>query len=854
MNTKKVCITLLFITASQLSYGQSDGWLKKKWSNMIARYNIYFNANEKFNSEVESLADKHVDDFTEIIDVLPYGTDADANAMKAGMEEVMKKASKIIQNRPKSKWVDDAYLLIGKTHFFKNDQYSAVEAFQFVYTQYGESEIKNDANLWVLKSYLRSGRLNEAEGIITGFKEDEIRKDLKSDFHQTAAQVYIEQENYAKAIIELEEAIKFTKKKDRRYRLHFILGQLYLAEEQYELAGDHFLKVVKMNSPYEFDFQANMGLTQVAAKSGKNTAATSKYLKRMLKDDKNISYFDQIYYELAQLEFANGNEAAAVEYLQKSSANNSNNTTQATQTYLALADYYFDSRSYSNSQSYYDSAVNVITEEHPEYEKIKAKYSVLSDLIEHLETISLQDSLLDLSNLSREVLDKRIDQLVEDKLEQDRIAKDDEERQRQLDAMENQNNNNNNAGPIGGSGQWYFYNQNAKSRGFNEFKRKWGSRPYRDNWRLNALASQLVDAGPDDQEDTPDVDTYNADDDKEQQEALKDVSADKKKYYKDIPFSSIAKTVANSKIEDAYMGAASIYQNNLKEYEQAIDFYNKLLNRYSSTSYKAEAYFNLSKCYSSLGNESKAQTYNQKIASEFKNSVYNDVLNNKEVVEGLAEDDGILNAYKGVYEAYKAGNYQKVKDLKIEADKQYAGNSIQAKFDYIYALAVAKTESRENFISRLEAIVESYSGTEIATQAQSTLDLLKKDPAKAEKESELYIFKPNQGHVVVIVTSIADSKKAEVALTKYNKANYSKKTFEVKSIILGKESITYIKPFRNHIDALKYYKDNKDNKVLLSDLSINNPTFFVISEENLRALITSRDKSAYLAFFEENYL
>ena len=40
-----------------------DPWLKRNWDNMIARYNIYFNATQKLESSVSKLADKQKDDF-----------------------------------------------------------------------------------------------------------------------------------------------------------------------------------------------------------------------------------------------------------------------------------------------------------------------------------------------------------------------------------------------------------------------------------------------------------------------------------------------------------------------------------------------------------------------------------------------------------------------------------------------------------------------------------------------------------------------------------------------------------------------------------------------------------------------
>src|SRR5439155_4000915 len=39
-------------------------------------------------------------------------------------------------------------------------------------------------------------------------------------------------------------------------------------------------------------------------------------------------------------------------------------------------------------------------------------------------------------------------------------------------------------------GDWYFYNPALKSKGFTDFKGKWGNRPNSDNWRRLAAIKQ----------------------------------------------------------------------------------------------------------------------------------------------------------------------------------------------------------------------------------------------------------------------------------------------------------------------------------------------------------------------------
>ena len=92
---------------------QKESWIKKSWNNMVAHYNSYFNAEQKLEACMSRLADKQKDDFNSIINVFPYGSEKDAKGIKEPLDAAMKKASKVIQNKPNSKWVDDAYFLIG---------------------------------------------------------------------------------------------------------------------------------------------------------------------------------------------------------------------------------------------------------------------------------------------------------------------------------------------------------------------------------------------------------------------------------------------------------------------------------------------------------------------------------------------------------------------------------------------------------------------------------------------------------------------------------------------------------------------------------------------------------------------
>ncbi|MBT8326651.1 MAG: tetratricopeptide repeat protein, partial [Bacteroidia bacterium] len=423
--SKYIAFALLLGLSSQGFAQKSDeGWMKRNWNNMIARYNIYFNATQKLDAAVNNLAEKQKDDFEKYLSVYPYGNKSDIKAMKTPMEEVMKKASKVIQNKPKSKWADDAYFIIGQTHFFSGDYFSAIETFEFVNANYTDPYIKEMSQLWLMKSYAMQGKDNDAEAILGLLKDIKTpNKEFNTHLALSAGDLMIKQAKYPEAIDYLKKGIGKVKDKTLKYRSNFVLGQLYLETEKYKDASYHFERVLKMNAPYEYVFQANLGMAKATSKTGGQGAkSTKKYLKRMLNDDKNIEYYDQIYYELGSIEFASGNEQTGLDYMLLSSANSKNNRTQSTKTYLYLADHFFGNRNYAKAQAYYDSTVAVLPGDFPDGKKIKAKHSVLSKLIEHIETIKLQDSLLTLSRMDRDELDKKITKIIEEEKEKKRLA------------------------------------------------------------------------------------------------------------------------------------------------------------------------------------------------------------------------------------------------------------------------------------------------------------------------------------------------------------------------------------------------------------------------------------------------
>ncbi len=101
------------------------------YQNLTSRFNGWFNANELVDQSMAALEDQYQDNYNEILPIYPYAAVENADAVKADLDEAIKKVSVVVTLHEYSDWVDDCYLLIGKSMYLKKDYESAENAFEF---------------------------------------------------------------------------------------------------------------------------------------------------------------------------------------------------------------------------------------------------------------------------------------------------------------------------------------------------------------------------------------------------------------------------------------------------------------------------------------------------------------------------------------------------------------------------------------------------------------------------------------------------------------------------------------------------------------------------------------------------
>src|SRR3546814_20489842 len=72
-----------------------------------------------------------------------------AQDVAASVRTVICKASERMDRHEISKWTDNAYLMSGKSNFYRYDFQNALQNLQYVYNEYEDNDIRQEALAWI---------------------------------------------------------------------------------------------------------------------------------------------------------------------------------------------------------------------------------------------------------------------------------------------------------------------------------------------------------------------------------------------------------------------------------------------------------------------------------------------------------------------------------------------------------------------------------------------------------------------------------------------------------------------------------------------------------------------------------
>jgi len=896
-----ITIALLFNSCST----EKNTSTSRFYHNTTLKYNIYFNGNEAYKRGLIRMNSQNSDNYNQILDVFVDSKEDLASVAGGDMDKAIQKSAKGIKihsitKKPQSKksgsmsknekeffdknefnkWIDECYLLMGKSYFIKREYLNARQNFDYLVRQFPDEESRHIANLYLVRTFSEQGDFKNAKETLDFIEaEKELPKEYDGLFAAIYADYYIKQKQYENAIPKLLRATKNSKKKKDRLRYTYILAQIYERLENLSKASELYAEVAKKNTSYEMEFNAKINMAKCSDGQGKSNKDIMKTLKKMLRDDKNIEYLDQIYFAIAEIQFRQGQTNEAIANYKLSSEKSIDNDYQKAFTCLKLGEIYFARLDYNNAQIYYDTCMAFLSPTHENYQEIRTNSNNLNELVLFTSTVEFEDSVQMLAALSEKDRNKIIDKIISDLIEQERVERE-LEQQANINSMlfdqQRGNSMSNVNAPSGG--KWYFYNPSQISFGKNEFAKKWGQRKNEDHWRRkNKSSMSFGDEELAVGEDSVATGTQNRITN----------TKDRVYYLQDIPLTDSALHLSNERIITALFNVGRIYKEKFSNFPKAIMAYEELNKRFPDNEYLLLSYYNLYLLNKLTDNNTEKEKYKGIVISKFPDTNYAKLLQNPNFIRELEQKrQQDIQLYIETYDRFMTGNCNVVKNNCNNYLDNNPNGELRANFDFFKTLCVGRGGDSVVFKTALVEYVQKYQEHEMSgaaenilayfgtTDVQALIAELQKRPdpiaqsddsfitdtsgnvIRVTDEKENYAFDENETHYYAIYVKAqdVDIKRLSFEVRNFNIFNFSMKTFNVTNLTFDAAyELVTVKPFKNKTQSVNYSKLIENSEDVFSKIKDVEHKIFVISETNLTKLRKNKDINEYLKFYQSNY-
>jgi tetratricopeptide (TPR) repeat protein len=950
------------LLASEKTATKKFGVVRRFMQNTTSHYNFFFNANNKLNGVIERARISNKDDYSALLSFYSYSLDNTAS-QKTELDSVIYKATAgVLLHDLRSEWVDNFYLLIGKSYFLRKDFDSAALTFQFInYNLFprkrkndddnkivGSNETntgagvgsvtiankenrnvvqkiltkppsRNEALIWQVRTFIEQNELGDAAGLISILQNDvNLPKRLQNDLHEVTSYWFYAQNMYDSSAIHLEKALSNADTKEDKSRWKFLLAQMYELTGDYKKAEDYYAQASKSTTDVVMDIYARLNSAKMMRNTG-NTKELDKSIATLLhmaRKDKFEAFRDIIYYSAAQLSIQKTDTAQGISLYKKSIEKNTTASVYKDKAFMQLANIAYSQKKYRDAHSYYDSVNVTVKDKQIDSATIADRKEILARLVPKIVEIEKQDSLQMIAALSPTDRIAFVKKLAK-KYRKENGLKEEEDFSGNVPITFASKSN----APIDlfdtkgtSSGQWYFYNQNLKAKGFNDFKNKWGKRTNTDNWRRKTSQSAITKGAGLDNGLNVDPDAPLTKEEKTQDAKEADYSFDG--LMGGLPLTKEQLDSSNTIIAKNVYDAAQIFQNELQDYEQAIVRYEEFVKRFSANDMLPDVYVGLSFCYGKLGNTTKADLYKNLVKTNFAGSKAAKIISNASLLNPNAANPVVTAKYEGIYNMFLEGKFEEALAAKKIADSTNGTNYWSPQLLYIESVYYIKERKDSLAISTLKNIISLYPTNALKTKATTLIDVLGRRDSieryltqlqvtRVEEEQVIFVddkpvvktvippaikpaevkltqpvvikkivsdsikvpevyknknfeLKPESPHYVVMILDKVDGvyiNEAKNAFVRYNKGSMETINTTIKrDTIDAQRTILLFSPFENAAAAIKYFdKIKRAAPSEVSWLQAAKYSFIIISEENLQLLKTNKDIISYKQLLNNNF-
>ncbi len=725
--------------------------------NTITHYNFYFNTNNKLTDVLNRAKSQFREDYTQLLPFYNYTLEATSKD-KRNLDSVVDKInSAILLHDLRNSWNDNLYILMGRAYFYKNNLDSAHILFQFVNYAYAPRDAdgyalpigsnqepgnnaftistdekrnifkktfslppsRNESFIWLIRTYFQQEKLDRGSVLIEILKQDpNFPARLQPSLHEMQALWFYKIKEWDSAAHHLSLALDNTTDEGEVARWDYLIAQMYErtgkpgeSKTWYEKSATHTLNP-------ELAVFARLN----AIRQNKGDGAKGDYIQknldalhRMTKKEIYAPYLDVIYYVSAEMELLRNNKAAARAYFRKCIENANGLGYNRDRAFLKLGWIFMDDKMYPQAKYAYDS-VNATSPGVADSLKVLTDRKLaLSHIVPQILIIQRQDSLQRIAAMTPAERDSYIKKMLRAFRKQQGLA---EEDNGSTGSGGFTSNPANNFFGQPASGEWYFYNQAIKAKGYNDFKSRWGNRPNVDNWEAQSLinrqitglapASNLRLNGAESGPTTPAAAQLTA-------EAL--LAA--------VPLTPEKMKKSQDSVEDALFLLGKSLQEYIPDYRSALKIYDSLQTRFPDTRFYQESLYDQYFCYIHLNDSLNAARILALMKQKFPTGRYISLIENPpKGPEDLPVRTLATRAYENVYDHMIEGRFDEAAKEKLQLDSMYGEKYWTPQLMYIEA--VYYIHYRYDSIGKvtLNKIITGYKGSTMAAKAENMLRVL----------------------------------------------------------------------------------------------------------------------------------
>ena len=884
------------------------------WHAMNTRYNVYYNGDKHYQEQIKKLEDEYQDDYSTQLFIHPAEAYNNPKATQptTNFDRTIEKMQKAISlhsikkkptrkagkgNDPKYKewlkreeynpFIHNAWYLMAKAQYMKGDFLSSAATFHYIARHFQwKPDLVLEAQIWEALSYCAMDWTTEADNVLVHIHPERIEDNRLNQLANLAyADFYIKSKMNAEAVPYMEKAVKGASG-GQKVRLYFLLGQLYDETGQKDKAYQAYKKAGSSSaSTYRTKFNAR--IKQSAVFQGSNIESEVKALKRMTRYDRNKEYLDQIYYAIGNLYLTRGDTVHAVENYELAAKKSTRNGIDKAISQITLGGIYFAQHKYDKAQPCYSEAIPQLSENYPNYKELKQRSDVLDELAVYSGNVTLQDSLLRLSQMPLEEQKKVIAKIIEELKKKEKEEKENADREAYLAQQQGANGLKGNAQQpasynINSDNSWYFYNTMTKNAGKTAFQQLWGNRKLEDNWRRRNKNTFSLDENTEEEENlaqgNDSTQVQGNDSTQVDKEALKRAEDPhyEEYYLKQIPKTEEEIQTSNDVIQEGLYNMGVILKDKLNDLPGSIYEFEQLLERYPDNTYRLDTYYNMYLLYYRSGQYSDAERYRQLILSNFADSKYGKAMEDPNYIENLKRMNLVQEElYDQAYTAYLNNDNATVHQAYMEMMKTYPLSKIMPKFMFIDALAYVTERNPEKFKSTIKEMLERYPETDITPTASAFVKQLNQgrkinggssnargmlwsirlsnDSTASGEGKEFTPFKEGKNKpqlfVLVFSTDSVSPNQLLYEVAKHNFNSFLMRDFDLEQMTFGNLGLIVVKGFPNYHEV-EIYRDKwekDEEKVVPSQAH-----YVIISDENFNLLLSEgRTFEEYFRYLDE---